>query len=77
MDLGLKVTPKVHLLFCHAMDDIDKHGQGLGLFNESAAESIHADFDRFYQRYAVKDINSPSYLKKLQSAITAYNASHV
>ena len=51
MDLSLNVTPKAHLLFAHAIEDIDKHGQGLGLFNEAAAESIHADFDHHYKRY--------------------------
>ena len=51
MDLGLNVTPKAHLLFAHAIEDIDKHEQGLGLFDEAAAESIHADFDHHYKRY--------------------------
>ena len=51
------------------------HGQGL--FNESAGEAIHADFDRFYQRYAVKDVNSEAYLTKLGMAVAAYNASHI
>lgn len=77
LDLNLKVTPKVHLLIEHAVEDIDQHGQGLGIFNEAAAESIHADFDHFYGRYTVKDITSPSYLTKMQSAITAYNSSHI
>lgn len=77
MALGLNVTPKAHLLFSHAIEDICKHGQGLGLFNEAAAESIHSDFDKFYQRYTVKDIRSPSYITKLQSAVTPYNARHI
>ena len=50
MKLGLKVTPKIHLLLVHAIEDIQSHGLGLGLYNESTAESIHADFDAFYQR---------------------------
>ena len=77
LDLELNITPKVHLLIEHTVENIESHGCGLGIFNESAAESIHADFDHFYQRYLVKDINSPSYLKKLQSAVTAYNSSHI
>ena len=77
MEKGLNVTPKTHLLFVHATEDIEKHGHGLGLFNEAAAESIHADFDLFYQRYAIKDTNSPSYVLRLQAAVTAYNASHI
>ena len=74
MEKGLNVTPKTHLLFVHATEDIEKHGHGLGLFNEAAAESIHADFDAFYHRYLVKDIQSDVYLKNLQSAVVAYNS---
>ena len=77
LKLGLNITPKVHLLIEHAVEDISLHGQGLGLFNEAAAESIHADFDHFYGRYATKDNNSPTFLKKLQLAVTAYNSSHI
>ena len=38
MEKGLNVTPKAHLLFVHATEDIEKHGHGLGLFNGAAAE---------------------------------------
>ena len=77
MKLGINVTPKVHLLIEHALEDIASHGCGLGLFNESTAESIHADFDAFYQRYLVKDKSSPAYLKNLQSSVVAYNSNHI
>ena len=73
MELGLNVTPKCHLLFAHALEDIQKHG----LYNEAAAESIHADFDIFYKRYKVKDLDSSVYVDKLQAAVAAYNAGHV
>ena len=74
MKLGLKVTPKIHLLLEHAIEDIQSHGLGLGLYNESTAESIHADFDASYQRYMVKDVQSDVCLKNLQSAVVAYNS---
>ena len=77
MDLGLNVTPKAHLLFAHAIEDIDKHGQGLGLFNEAAAESMHADFDHHYKRYSVKDTDANSYINRLQFAVTSYNSDHI
>ena len=77
MELGLNVTPKCHLLFTYALEDIQKHGQGLGLYNEAAAESIHVDFDIFYKHYKVKDLDSSVYIDKLQAAVAAYNAGHV
>ena len=40
---------------------------------ESAGESLHADFDRHYHGYQVKDINATSYQKKLLHAIKTYN----
>ena len=75
--LGISVTPKVHLLVEHALEDISLHGRGLGIFNESTSESLHADFDSFYQRYLVKDTSSDVYLKNLQTAVVAYNSNHV
>ena len=77
MELGLNKIPKCYLLFAHALEDIQKHEQGLGLYNEAAAESIHADFDMFYKRYKVKDLDSSVYVDKLQAAVAAYNAGHV
>ena len=50
---------------------------GTALLNESAGESLHADFDRHYQGYQVKDINATSYQKKLLHAIKTYNAGHI
>ena len=77
MDLGLNITSKSYLLFAHVIEDIDKHGQGLGLFNEAAAESIHADFDHHYKRYSVKDTDANSYINRLQFAVTSYNSDHI
>ena len=48
-----------------------------GQDNEAAAESIHADFDIFYKRYKIKDLDSSVYVDKLQAAVAAYNAGHV
>ena len=50
---------------------------GTALLNESAGESLHADFDRHYQGYIVKDVAAPGYQRKLLHAVKTYNASHV
>ena len=49
----------------------------MALLNESVAESVHADFDRHYHGYIVKDINSPKYAERLSHAVKTYNLSHV
>ena len=75
--LGLFITPKIHLLVEHAIEDIESHGLGLGIFNESTAESIHADFDKHWGSYKVKKISADSYVNNLQSAVVAYNSNHL
>ena len=76
-DLGLPITPKVHLVIKHLAEELDRNGHGTALLNESAGESVHADFDRHYSGFIVKDTNSESYPKKLLRAIQIYNADHI
>jgi hypothetical protein len=75
--LGLAHTTKVHMLIEHADEEIEKYGVGLALFNEAAAESIHADFEKHYQGYIVKDVTASAYLPRLLHAVKSYNANHV
>ena len=49
----------------------------MALLNESAAESLHADFDKHYRGYTVKDKASHMYQKKLLHSVKTYNANHV
>jgi hypothetical protein len=76
-DLGIPVTPKIHMGLEHTQEEIEKYGIGLAVFNESAAESIHADFERHYQGYIVKDVTASSYNARLLKAVKSYNANHV
>ena len=76
-ELGLSVTTKAHLVFEHLEEACERYGCGMALLNESAAESVHADFDRHYQGYIVKDINSPKYVERLLHAVKTYNSSHI
>ena len=52
-------------------------GFGIALLNESAAESVHADFDQHYRGYIVKDRDSQSYQKKLLHSVKTYHANHI
>ena len=44
---------------------------GTALWNESAGEAVHADFDKFYRDFIVKDLNSEvyNYIHKLLKAV--------
>ena len=76
-NLRLPIFCKVHLIYDHLAEELERYNMGTALLNESAGESLHADFDRHYQGYQVKDINATSYQKKLLHAIKTYNASHI
>ena len=47
---------------------------GMALLNESTGKSLHADFDRHYQGYIVKDVAAPGYQRKLLHAVQTYKA---
>ncbi|XP_038062594.1 uncharacterized protein LOC119733087 [Patiria miniata] len=41
-----RITPKLHLLEDHAVDQLQRFRVGLGLLNEQGGELIHAEFNR-------------------------------
>ena len=45
-DLGITITPKVHILTEHVPEFCKKHNNSLGLYSEQALESSHYDFLR-------------------------------
>ena len=67
----------MHLLIEHLHKEVQRYGMGTALLNESTGEALHADFNKHYQRFLVKDINALQYQKKLLHAVKTYNASHV
>ena len=75
--LGISVTPKVHALIYHVPQFCKLVGQGLSIYSEEAAESLHHDFDEFWNSYKVNDLNHPSYIKYLLSAVWTYNSRHI
>ena len=51
---GASISPKVHILF-GLLSCFVKNFGALGVYSEPAAESIHHDFNREFQKYIVKD----------------------
>ena len=72
---NVSVTPKVHAVFFHVKDFIDKHGQALGLYSEQATEAMHHNFQVHWQRYK-RPNHHPEYSKKLQCCLVDFNSKH-
>ena len=69
---GASISPKVHIVFGHLTYFVKKFG-ALGVYSEQAAESIHHDFNREFQKYNVKDRAHPKYAENLLKAVCAHN----
>nr|XP_012558535.2 uncharacterized protein LOC105845381 [Hydra vulgaris] len=72
---NVSVTPKVHAVFFHVKDFIDRYGQALGLYSEQATEAMHHNFQIHWQRYK-RPNHHPEYSKKLQCCIVDFNTKH-
>jgi len=73
---GFSITPKVHIMIRHVPEYIKRTGMPIGYFSEQVVEAAHSDFDRFFNAYRVKDINSPAYSSRFLRAILHYNGYH-
>ncbi|XP_038062607.1 uncharacterized protein LOC119733099 [Patiria miniata] len=40
------ITPKMHLLEAHAVEQLERFGVGFGLLNEQGGELVHTEFNR-------------------------------
>ena len=72
MELGIRVTPKIHALFVHVKQFCSKNKLPLGAFSEQASESVHADFKTVWKHFTV-DINHSEFGSQLLSAVVKYN----
>ena len=76
MQLGLRVTPKLHTVFFHIADFCESRGLGLGFWSEQASESVHADFKKTWAKYNVRPINN-RYPDQLLAAVKDYASKHI
>ena len=74
--LDIPVTPKVHILIFHVSEFCNQFRRGLGIYSEQASESVHYDFDSFWEKYKVNR-NHPKLGSRLLKAVSAYNAFHI
>ncbi|XP_055605671.1 uncharacterized protein LOC129753848 [Uranotaenia lowii] len=74
--LNLPFTSKYHITKYHVADFCREAGRGLGLHNEQASESVHADFDVIWQRYKAPK-SSKVYNDHLLNSLIDYNSNHM
>ena len=55
MELGISVTPKVHIVIFHTIDFCKISGRGISPCSEKTKESVQQDFRETWKRYKVND----------------------
>ena len=73
---GIPITPKVHAVFDHVPQFIQKTGQSLGQFSEQASESVHADFNKEWCHFKLPRQHQ-RYAEALLRAVVRYNSLHL
>ena len=75
MKLQISVTPKIHAIIDHVPEFCQLKKVGLGKFSEQASESVHSDFQKTWQRFAVP-LSHEQVAKRLLQAVIKYNSLH-
>ncbi len=76
LDIGISVTPKVHILFQHVSEFCELKQSSLGKYFEQSTESLHHDFNQTWARYKMS-MQHDLYPEKLLKTVVNYNAFHV
>ncbi|CAL4063776.1 unnamed protein product [Meganyctiphanes norvegica] len=73
MDLGISITPKVHILTENVLDFSKEYGNSLSWYSEQALESSHHDFLRnCWEKQSYKRLlGRPDYAQNLKAAVIA------
>lgn len=77
LDLGINVTPKVHMVFFHVQDFCAMKRKGLGPWSEQTSEAIHLDFRQMWNRFKLSATSHPNYGNQLLRAVSMYNSQHL
>ena len=75
--LPVTITPKLHILFFHVPEFIRRKNMPLGVFSEQASESVHQDFQKFWDTRYKRAMGHPEYSNKLLKSIVEYNSKHI
>lgn len=77
LDLGIGITPKVHILLRHVPEFCWRHEKALGRFSEQASESVHVALKEFWKKRKVSDLSNPRYEQSLRQTVVEFNSKHL
>ena len=75
--LPISTTPKLHIIFCHISEFIQRNERALGIFSEQALESAHSDFQSFWETRFKRQMPHPDYPDQLLKSVVEYNSKHI
>ena len=67
---------QVHIVFFHVKEFCNISRKGLGYFSEQASESVHYDFNAWWEKFKVHSTH-PDFGSRLLNAVSRYNAQHL
>lgn len=74
---GMSVTSKVHIVVTHLLDFVILRGsKEIGRFCEQSHESAHAEFEKTWTKYKVKEVSNQHFKHSLLKSVNDYNAGH-
>lgn len=72
--LGLRITPKVHIVAFHVLHFMQTVGDSLGVYSEQAGETIHSKWVKTWSKFQVTAMDNPSYCDKLRRAVGDFSS---
>lgn len=76
-NLPSRLTPKLHILFCHVIPWCETRGVGMGSFSEQSFETAHHDFFKIWEHFKVTDPKSPIFRKRLLKTVLVFASGHL
>lgn len=74
---SMPAIPKVHLIVDHLVDFVNSRGsKHMRLYAEQAHETLHSEYLKTWDRYAVKEITCPTYATNLLRSVLDFNGLH-
>ena len=71
-------TLKIHVVTQHLNHCLDYlSGYGLGVWSEQAGEAVHTEFDNFWDRYKINNIEDPLFLSQLKKAVIEFSSLYI
>ena len=77
IDFGIWFTNKAHVIIDHIPQAIARTGRSLYLSSEQVVEATHAQFDKFWKNFKVRDLERESHGKRLLKCLVLFNSKNL